>query len=319
MRELKGRKGQVKMRKMKSFIGVTIAALMIFTSCAKTNEQVKNVDAKKNEVAVKAEEALPEDDFSVVRAKFETNLIKKGPAPQGYREQTPPEGVSEVTYKSGELELKGWLSKPEEDGKKYPAVVYVHGGFAFGKADWDFVEQYLENGFMVFTPTFRGENGNPGNFEFFYGEVDDVIAAGEYLAGLSYIDKENIFVSGHSTGGTLAMLTSMMPSPFKAAASFGGSPDQKAFFKHWEEKAPFDVNVPEEIELRSPMEFIDSLKIPLTLYVGKNDIGYKYRSKKFAETAQEQGKACKFVEIEGNHFTSLEESIGESVKEFKEK
>jgi dipeptidyl aminopeptidase/acylaminoacyl peptidase len=42
------------------------------------------------------------------------------------------------------------------------------------------------------TPTLRGENGNPGNFECFYGEVDDVIAAGRYLATLPYVDPKHI-------------------------------------------------------------------------------------------------------------------------------
>ena len=66
------------------------------------------------------------------RIGFETNLITKSPAPDRYRNELPPIGVSEVTYNSGNLTLKAWLSDKPADDIKHPAVVYAHGGFSFG-------------------------------------------------------------------------------------------------------------------------------------------------------------------------------------------
>lgn len=287
--------------KQSKYISILIVFAVFFTACTNLGANRKN---------------YVQEDLGLARERFKTNLIKTSSAPQQFEDEIPPDGVSEVTFQSGELEMKAWLSNPAESGKKYPAVVYIHGGFAFSDEDWEYVKPYIDNGFIVLAPTLRGENGNPGNFEFFYGEVDDVIAAGEYLTELSYIDKDRIFVSGHSTGGTLTVLASLMESPFKSAVSFGASVDQKNFFKEWREYAPFNVNDPKEISLRSPIDFVESLKIPLTLYVGSDDEAYKDLSENFASKAKEYGKACECIVVEGNHFTSLEESIRDSIEKF---
>lgn len=170
--------------------------------------------------------------FGKERAQFKTSILYKGKAPQEYQDDIPPINVSKIAYQSGDLTLQAWISNKPNDTKKYPAVVYAHGGFAFSKGDWNNIKPYLDAGFVVMTPTFRGENGNPGNFEFFYGEVDDLINAGKYLASQQYIDTNRIFLAGHSDGGTLAMLVALLPSPYSAIATFGASPDQKYTFSH---------------------------------------------------------------------------------------
>jgi dipeptidyl aminopeptidase/acylaminoacyl peptidase len=52
----------------------------------------------------------------------------------------------------------------------------------------------------------RGGNDNPGRREGFLGEVDDVLAAADHLSKLPHIDPTQIYLGGHSTGGTLALL-----------------------------------------------------------------------------------------------------------------
>ena len=74
-------------------------------------------------------------------------------------------------------------------------------------------------------PTLRGENGLPGAYSMFYNEVD-VLAAAEALAKHPGVDGTRLYVSGHSVGGTLALLAAMSSKRFRAAASFSGSPDQ---------------------------------------------------------------------------------------------
>jgi dipeptidyl aminopeptidase/acylaminoacyl peptidase len=59
---------------------------------------------------------------------------------------------------------------------------------------------------MMF-PSLRGGNDNPGRHGGFYGEVDDVLAAHDYLSRQPYVDPKRIYPGGHSTGGTLALLT----------------------------------------------------------------------------------------------------------------
>src|SRR4051812_12340863 len=85
-------------------------------------------------------------------------------------------------------------------------------------------------------PMLRAENGNPGVYESFLGEVDDAIAAGSFVAGLPEVGPHNVFVTGHSVGAVLSCLVAMMPSPYKAAAAFDGSVDMKL----WAAQSPAD-------------------------------------------------------------------------------
>ena len=71
---------------------------------------------------------------------------------------------------------------------------------------------YRRAGIVMMYPSLRGGNDNPGRREGFLGEVDDILAAAEYLARESYVDPGRIYLGGHSTGGTLAMLAAEMPN-----------------------------------------------------------------------------------------------------------
>jgi len=47
----------------------------------------------------------------------------------------------------------------------------------------------------------------------FYDEVDDVASAAEYLRSQPYIKGDELYPAGHSTGGTLTLLTAMQIRP----------------------------------------------------------------------------------------------------------
>ena len=80
---------------------------------------------------------------------------------------------------------------------------------------------YRKAGLVMMFPTLRGGNTDTGDKEFFFGEVDDILAAAEHLAGLPYVDAAHIYLGGHSTGGTLALLTAEASTRFKAVFAFG--------------------------------------------------------------------------------------------------
>lgn len=77
----------------------------------------------------------PGQTFAQWRAGFHSKLTRQGPAPQDYDEETPPENVEEILYPSGELNLKAWVYRPPEVVEPRPALVFLHGGFAFGESD----------------------------------------------------------------------------------------------------------------------------------------------------------------------------------------
>jgi dipeptidyl aminopeptidase/acylaminoacyl peptidase len=222
---------------------------------------------------VSGKAAAPANDLSTARKLFVTKLRVSGPAPQPYQNDEPFPGVKEVEYKSGDLKLKGWLSADQGGTAKQPAVVYLHGGWAFASTDWQDAEPFAKAGYVLFMPTLRGENGNPGVYESFLGEVDDAIAAGRFVSSLPNVDPNNVFVVGHSVGAVLACLTAMLPSPYKAAAAFDGYVDMQLWARSSPDAyVPYDRTSQDEIQVRNPMAFAGSLKCPLKLYAGELEV-----------------------------------------------
>lgn len=76
-------------------------------------------------------------------------------------------------------------------------------------------------------PSFHAENDNPGQYEIFYGELEDLESARAWLAQQPYVDPNRIYLVGHSTGGTRALLASELSAKYRAAFFLGGIPDFK--------------------------------------------------------------------------------------------
>jgi dipeptidyl aminopeptidase/acylaminoacyl peptidase len=256
-------------------------------------------------------------DYADARKSFKTTLTRTGPSPQPYGPEKPPDGVSEVTYKSGTLQLKAWVNRPAPGGPPKPAVLFLHGGFAFDSQDWDQCEPFRAAGFVTMTPWFRGENGQQGSYTLFYDEVDDVVAAAEALAATPGVDPNRIYVAGHSAGGTLAMLAAMTSKRFKGCASFSGSPDQVRFVKEEQDLTiPFDRSNRKELEMRSPLAYPKSFKCPARLYWGDEEFFFKRSSRLLAEKAQAAGSDVQAIEVPGDHFTAVGPAMRQAVTFF---
>jgi dipeptidyl aminopeptidase/acylaminoacyl peptidase len=251
--------------------------------------------------------------LAAARQAIVTKLQVRGPAPQAYQNENPPPNVQPVEYRSGNLTLKGWLSQDRGTGKKQPAIVYLHGGWSFGGDDWQDSAPFTQAGFVVFMPTLRAENGNPGVYESFLGEVDDAIAAGQFVASLPNVDPQNVFVVGHSVGGVLTTLVSMLPSPYKAAAAFDGYVDMESWAARSSSKMiPYDRNNREEVRVRNPLAFANSIQKPLRLYVGVS----QEVNQQLAAKARKAGKDCQLVTVPGDHQAMVAPAIQDSIAWF---
>ena len=206
------------------------------------------------------------ESYSEARKHFQTQLVRNAPAPQRWAPTIKPRGVDEVEYLSGNLRLKAWVDHPQPKAAPRPAVLFLHGGFAFGEDDWEQCQPFRDAGYVVMTPMLRGENGLPGDYSMFYNEVEDVLAAAESLAKMPHVDGKHMYVAGHSVGGTLTLLAAMTTDRFKAAASFSGSPDQVAWSRGQPAVVPFDPSISREYQMRSPLAFARSFKCPVRLY-----------------------------------------------------
>jgi formylglycine-generating enzyme required for sulfatase activity/dienelactone hydrolase len=284
-------------------------------------EQLNELRSQLNSVAAYLT-VLPEietEDYAQARSRFRTKLLRKGPPPQPSGPlPKPPAGVTEIEYTSGELRLKAWVNRPADEQGKRPAVVFLHGGFAFGTGDWEQAKPYRDAGFAVLTPTLRAENGQPGAWSLFYDEVDDVLAAAEYLGRQPWVDASNIFLAGHSVGGTLTLLAAMASPRFRAAASFDGGP----FSANRPEFVPFDTSDSREMQLRSPMIYAGSFKCPVRIY---SAMGGGFGSGRYvlplawmrtAELGKRRGLDVEAVEIEGDHTTHVPAAIRQSIRFF---
>jgi dipeptidyl aminopeptidase/acylaminoacyl peptidase len=270
----------------------------------------------KPEVEVRAE------DYRQVRQQFRTKLVHQGPSPQKDAMPDAPAGVSVVEFGLGTLRLKGWINRPEGgEAKKRPAIVFLHGGFGFGEDDWKMTRPYRDAGYVVLAPILRGENGQPGTFTLFYDEVDDALAAAEYLAKQPYVDSSRLFVAGHSVGGILAMLSAQASPRFRAAASFSGSPDQVLYCRYGfpKSKIPFDVADPHEFQVRSPLAYAGSFKRPVRLFYGTDEKHLDVTSKRTAAIAKENGIDAEAISVEGGHETAVPAAMKKSITFFESK
>ena len=117
---------------------------------------------------------------------------------------------------------------------------------------------------MMF-PSLRGGNDNPSPKEGFLGEADDVIAAAEFLCKQENVDANRIYLGGHSTGGTMALIVSECSDRFRAVVAFGPVDDVSGYGKQF---LPCDINDKKEIELRSPGFWLDCIRSPTFVFEG---------------------------------------------------
>ena len=119
--------------------------------------------------------------------------------------------ASVVTYENDGFKQSGILTHPPHEvaGKKYPLVLYVHGGpTASSNTSFEFFSQALAaHGWLVFEPNYRGSD-NAGNayqravyMDAGAGPGRDVMAGVAAVEKLGIVDTSRMAVSGWSYGG----------------------------------------------------------------------------------------------------------------------
>src|SRR5262249_32953726 len=161
-----------------------------------------------------------------------------------------------------------------KDGKRRPAIIWITGGDCNTIGDvWGEAEPkndqtasaYRKAGIVMMFPSLRGGNDNPGIKEGFLGEVDDVLAAADYLAREEAVDPKRLYLGGHSTGGTLVLLVAEYNNRFRAVFSFGPVSDVGGYPSEF---LPFDTSNHREVELRSPGRWLASIRSPTFVLEG---------------------------------------------------
>lgn len=250
---------------------------------------------------------VDDTDWSARRAAWQAGArrTKIGPPPQDQSNDPAPEGVEVVRYPSTSgQQMAAWLKRPTLPTPA-PALVFLHGGFAFGAGDFDVPKVFVDEGWAVMAPMLRGENGNPGTFELFWGEVDDAANAVRWLAKQPGIDAKRIYVIGHSVGGGVAAMLSLVPDvPVALTASAGGLYPEEVFIG-WQDITPFSFLDREGRRLRVLHPHIPRMVHEHIAWVGVDDgaaIGF---ARDVAKEIEGKGFMLQVREAPGDHHSSV--------------
>jgi len=207
------------------------------------------------------------------RKGFLTQVVRSG---ESYGAPDAPIGseFELIHYQSPVGRLAAYVTTDPGDGKRHPAIVWITGGDTNSIGDvWTPNERgndqsasaFRKAGIVMMFPSQRGGNNNPGRREGFYGEVDDILAATDHLARLPYVDPDQIYLGGHSTGGTMVMLVGACSDRYRAIFALGpvaGAAQYGGEFVYC------DPNDEKEMALRSPIFWLHCVKTPMYVFEG---------------------------------------------------
>ena len=216
---------------------------------------------------------------------------------------------SKVKYRSraGDMDVPAYLFTPlaKRGARGHAAMVWVHGGV---HGDWNqamlpFVKEAVQRGYVIITPDYRGSNGygaaHYNAIDYGGKELDDVMAAYDYLKTLPYVDPERVGIMGWSHGGFITShLVMREETPFKAGAAivpvtnlvFRLSDHGPNYARDYAAEEGFhglpferscgpkkDRDCIDIYMERSPVFHVDNLKVPMLVHVATNDCDVFFR------------------------------------------
>ncbi len=259
---------------MRSSSLAILLSVFAFAGCDSAPANKQNAGGSTQQVIAGDPNLAKVKTLAEAREGFKTQITKQEKTNEPV-DVPPPKLFGQVEYPSAVGNLAAYLTPDPKDGKKHPAIIWITGGDCSSIGDvWkplppandQTASAFRKAGIVMMFPSLRGGNKNPGFHEGFYGEVDDVVAAFDYLAKIDYVDASRIYLGGHSTGGTLVLLVSEFTDKFRAVFSFGPLSDVRGYDEDYKPKV--DANNPKELDLRSPLFWLHGIKKPTFVIEG---------------------------------------------------
>ncbi len=194
----------------------------------------------------------------------------------------------EVWVESEGVKVQTWILKPPDfnPDKKYPAILYIHGGphAAYGNVFFHEFQLMVANGYVLVYSNPRGSKGYGEEFaraiKGDWGNLDfkDIMSVANFVKNLPYVDEKRMGITGGSYGGYMTNWVIGNTDMFKAAitdrsvvnlvsmmgtADFPFSPDQ-----YWE--GDFWDRI-EKLWERSPLRLVKNVKTPLLIIHSEGD------------------------------------------------
>jgi dipeptidyl aminopeptidase/acylaminoacyl peptidase len=193
------------------------------------------------------------------------------------------------TYKSVDnLEIEAWLMKPYgyQEGRKYPVVLYIHGGphSQYSETWFDEFQNLAATGMFVLFTNPRGSSGVNADFTNAsrgdWGGKDyiDIMKAVDIVAKRADVDSTRMGVTGGSYGGFMTAWITTKTNRFKAAqadrmisdwTAWWGTTDVQGltnnefFGPPWENQVMYDT--------LSPIRYVKKVKTPTLIVQSEED------------------------------------------------
>ncbi|MGG3915846.1 prolyl oligopeptidase family serine peptidase [Rossellomorea vietnamensis] len=237
------------------------------------------------------------------------------------------------------LEIEGILTTPKDVdwNKKHPLLVFIHGG-----PDWASfpihsscfnekypVESFIEKGFIVLEPNYRGSSGYGNDFlkanyrNLGIGDYEDVISGVDALVDSGIADKDRVGVMGWSQGGFICAFCSTYSDRFKAASVGGGisnwvtnyvNTDLPSFIRMHVGDTPW--NDPEIYAKASPTTYIRSASTPTLIQHGEKDARVPLpNAYELYKGLSDMGVETELVVFEGMGYSSDKPGIHRAIME----
>ena len=211
------------------------------------------------------------------------------------------------------------------------AIVYVHGGptsqtvNSFNR----FIQYMVNQGYMVIAPNYRGSTGygkdfeQANRFDMGGGDLQDVLAAADWIKRTGYPDPKKLILTGGSYGGYMTMMgVTKAPDMWAAGAAivpfvnwFTEIENEDPVLQQWDLATMGDPKKEadkERLHDRSPIFFVDKIKAPLILLAGGNDPRCpKEETLQVVEAVKKQGGVADYhvYPNEGHGFARVENQI----------
>jgi dipeptidyl aminopeptidase/acylaminoacyl peptidase len=194
-----------------------------------------------------------------------------------------------IEWSSDQYHPYGWLIAPVsfDASKKYPLIVWIHGGPAsqtWNRYPREEALMLARHGYFVFFPNPRGSFGAGEAFtranvkDFGYGDLRDILSGVDEVVKNNPIDNGRIGIWGWSYGGYMTMWAVTQTQRFKAAVAGAGICNWQSYYgendiDRW--MIPyFGASVyddPQVYAKSAPITFIRQVKTPTLILAGERD------------------------------------------------
>jgi dipeptidyl aminopeptidase/acylaminoacyl peptidase len=241
----------------------------------------------------------------------------------------PGRPLRSVTFVSSDGQpVQGWLGLPDREGP-FPTILEMHGGPHMMRPNrFDpAVQAWLERGFAFLSINFRGSTsfgrafqekiwGNIGHWE-----LEDMVAARDWLVGQGIARPDAILLHGASYGGYLTLWglgkrpdlwaggLAVVPGTDWLVAYDDASEALKGAFRAWFGGTPDEKRA--QYIASSPVTYVENVRSPVLIIQGRHDTRVPPREVEVYEARMRAlGKLIEVIWYDGGHgTTSTEQAI----------